>query len=323
MSQLEDFNLDTDDYNDEALFDLGRELFEDRYHEAAIVVGEQLLSRSYSGGFELKALGLAAMRDYATAVEVLTKGVEVAPKVWRLWDLLGLYQGELDALEEARASFRQALELPSADTSSISLHWATVETNFGNFAEAHALAEQVTDLEDELDRQLLRLRIHWSEGKLEEAYAIGKELLMRDEGENPSWRALAAATLGQVCLQLGKREEALALAREASRLDDADDTVLWLVREMGGRIARGTPTMYHLMLVGTEERDGEELSFFQRYDVTANSEEEALALVQEYLELSGNEALTVDSIEAGYQWEETMAGVYRVNARCYFVEDDE
>ena len=74
----------SDDAKIQALIDEGQECLDAGDYDRAVSVGKKLEEQRYSYAFELQALAYAAKDDLPKAIEVLERGVSLAPSVWLL-----------------------------------------------------------------------------------------------------------------------------------------------------------------------------------------------------------------------------------------------
>lgn len=320
---IDGLDLDTDDLDEEGLFEVGSELLESLHLDEAEAIGGELIRRCYTGGFEIKARALGARGAYEEAVAVLRKGLEKAPELSLLWHLLGNYQGELGEYDACRASYKRALSLPRCDADSIRLDWATTELNEGRIEEARKLVSAVTDPEAADEVGLFELRAALQEDAHAQARELGLALLAPDRVLDPDMIAVVAATTGIACLRLGNTDEARSLAREACQRDSSDDSVQYLIRELHGRMAEREPGLYHVMVDFAEPSGEESEGYYQRFTVVAESADEATELARAYAEWSGRTGYSVEPAEYIEANSASLAGVYWEGPREYYDDETE
>jgi tetratricopeptide (TPR) repeat protein len=122
-------------------------------------VARELHSLRYSGAFEIDALVALARDDLPAAERHLEKGLEVAPGVWGLWQLLGNVRSDLGRFDDAADAYREALTCEGASAESIRLNCAILDMRRGRIEVAR---DTLAALLDEVDAGDMRNSIETS-----------------------------------------------------------------------------------------------------------------------------------------------------------------
>ncbi len=132
----------------ESEFQRAFEAIKNGHLELASRIASWLLEQRYSGSFEIEALVCQARGDIDGAIGHLDEGLEVAEDVWRMWQLRGNLQSELEQYDEADDSYRRALECTHASVSSVRYNQAVVRSRRGEYTAAIELLETLYDVDD-------------------------------------------------------------------------------------------------------------------------------------------------------------------------------
>jgi tetratricopeptide (TPR) repeat protein len=117
--------------------DRGFDLLDRNNPQEALKIGLQLERERYSGGFELQALALAALRRHREAIAVLERGVETVPDIWLLWQLLGNYRSDAGDYDGAIAAYEQ-IDPEDCDVASLAYNHANALARAERWADAEA-----------------------------------------------------------------------------------------------------------------------------------------------------------------------------------------
>lgn len=211
----------------EELLERGHRFVEDGDLTRALRVGERLLARRYTGGYELVARVFFERGRLAEAIEVLGKGVAQAPSVWVLWSQLGYCLSEDGRHEQALEAFERARSCDSEEMS-IAVNEALVYLRTNEWEKALERAESVlADPESENlhpAAKLHRFSAMAMGGRSEEAMA---EIESADLADTELANALAAVAYGHP-----DDDVTGALARRAYALDPTNPRVLLILREL-------------------------------------------------------------------------------------------
>ncbi|MEZ5979855.1 MAG: hypothetical protein R3F34_16815 [Planctomycetota bacterium] len=139
-------------------------------HDAVLAIAAELESRRFSACFELAALGHAGKGELEQGVAVLERGVEAAPDVWVLWQLLGNQRSDLGDLDGAEAAYRRALGCPTVRRGWVTLNLAILEQRRGGHERSLEILDGVDDEALELLVAETRCRALLELGRADEAY---------------------------------------------------------------------------------------------------------------------------------------------------------
>lgn len=165
--------------------------------KTALKAGQQLVEQRHAYGFEVLARAYWLRDEKTKAIRTLQDGVEKAPKMWTLWQLLGDYWSDVGDPKRARACYEQVLALPSADS----------------VARAHALIEL---------------------GRHDEAIATAQAALDESE-DDPEEESRLQQSIASALWAKGAAGEALKAAWDAIALYPANEDAMWLIREIEQR----------------------------------------------------------------------------------------
>lgn len=262
----------------------GFELLEALDFDRAVKVGNQLLSRRHTSGFEILALAHSGLGDTERAVKILEDGVEKGPTVWVLWQLLGNYRSDLGRYAEAHVAYEKALECPQANKSSVHLNMAIALSRQGRSSDAMIQLQLVEDKAIQTRVESQRLQILNDQGKYDEAIRHGEQVLaLLESEEDDEVRSGIETSLGEAYWRgQGNGDRALELAWQSLAHSRGSQNALWLIRQVEGQVSQAA--VYYRILVEGDwpemNEDGSERGFFIMYDVVADSVEEAMTYVR-------------------------------------------
>jgi tetratricopeptide (TPR) repeat protein len=298
--------------------------------KGALALGRELEEQRHSSGFEIQALALAELENVPEAIAVLERGVEKAPGVWLLWQLLGNNRSDEGCYEEAVAAYKRALECPHVDTLSVHYNIATVLTRQEKPAEALAHLDLAHVGSDDADRRLVllvanqRIALLAQLDRHEDALREGRKLITRERVEG-TLDELTAPVLGEYASALWTgmrdREGAQEAAWKAIQIEKHDRTAMWVLRELNTK-ASSDGCLYRLLLVGRwhqvlDEGD-EHPGFFTTYKVVADSVDEALEFARSFEPADVRDSLKIDESEVIEARPGEPKGVYSTSGYSFF-----
>jgi tetratricopeptide (TPR) repeat protein len=236
----------------EKLAERGFELVEEGKCDEAIAVADELEVLRYTAGFEIRALSLAKLGRKEEAVETLESGVEKAPTLWLLWQLLGNYRSDLGRFDEAQEAYARALGCPGADVSSVHLNRAIALARQERNDEAWKELELVTDPALQFRRECSRVGLLLDAKRLPEAVRLAQELLGRHRQEQEHSDVLGAvqADLAIALHRMGaSRHRVMTETCRALELHKGCQSALWLLRELNYNVSKEA-SYYRLLLQG-------------------------------------------------------------------------
>ena len=294
--------------------------------ETAIANAKELRKLSHSSAFEIEALALASRGDLEGALATLEEGVDRAPDVWILWQLLGNYRSDIDDFAGAFAAYERALACPDTDASSVNYNHGLALLRDARPAEALERLDLVVEGDVELLAISCRMQALNELTRHDEAFEIGTRALEQiDEQEQAEAAARVLAELGTTLWKRdGHSYAAIEHAREAIQIFKHTDTAQWLLRELEGQISPAA-RHFRLMVHGNWSEpsvEGEPVSFFTTYQVVANTPAQAFDLVRPFEPESATD-LELEECEDLAPAPDAPSGVYETGPYHFYARDEE
>ncbi len=286
-------------------------------HARALKIGRRLRRLHHSSGFEIIALAWLAQDKPAKAITVLEEGVQKAPLVWLLWQLLANCYSDEERFGEAHVCYERALTCPGVDCDSVHLNVSIALTREGRFDEALPAVDGIKGEALQPAATAQKLLLLNKLGRNAEALAVGT---LVQEG---TWRETDASSLAGCLAQLGvahwkgrrDRDAASRHAWRAIEIEKRQETAAWLVREIMDKRSKTAQYLrvivcgrWHEPIEGEDDPPG----FFVNYDVVADDEREALEFIRPFEPVPVRESLTVDDVSILEDAPDQRKGVYRV-----------
>jgi tetratricopeptide (TPR) repeat protein len=252
--------------------------------EAALEVATELEKIGYTAAFDIAAQAHASAGNLEQAVQVLERGLALAPDAWPNWQLLGNYQSDLGRYEEAAEAYARALACPDAWQSSILLNQAILLSRLDRHEEALGVLAQADD--PELGAELADAKVYALVrlGRAHEAAELAQGILCDPDldGIDPALIARVIGNLARARWQLGASEqEVRELALEALEMERNDPGTLELLRELAAlRSDHGKYLRVVLHARIPPAAGAEMLGFYASYDVVADDAHEALQFIR-------------------------------------------
>jgi tetratricopeptide (TPR) repeat protein len=295
----------------------------------AVELGRELEKLRHSSAFEILALAFDADEKRDEAIEVLERGVQKAPSVWRLWQLLGNYYSESNRLEDSLNCYRKALECPNVDDSSVHLNRSIALRRNRDYSTALKAIDQVHS--ESLQPRAIshKMQILNAAGLCVDAVSFGESSV-----ESPLWSSENSEQLAEVHGELAfaiwklsrDRNRALHHSWKAIELDKHETTAAWVIREQNERAsakARHMSVMirgrWHEPFEGHDEPPG----FFATYEVVAETPEESLAFIRPFEPERLRDSLGVEECTEHEFATDMLKGVYDVHPGYYMFPWDE
>lgn len=308
----------------EELFEKGLFLVEEGDVAGALDVAADLERRSFSGAFELAARAHFATGDLDAAIDVLERGVDVAPEVWINWQLLGSYRSDRGEYEEAQRAYDRALACPDCWMDSVRLNQAILALRRGEAESALRYLELVRDGELADERRAVEVDARIAAGDLDSARILAESALDSCDPEDGPLRSRALVALADVGRrQSGDLEAARDLLCQAFEADPANPSVLWHLRELAP--ARSDEAgCYRVLVHGKlaesdcfcEEAEG----FYASYDVVADDLDEALRYIRDLERVRSCSSLEIDEHELLEESPDQPKGVYSRSGWVFYDE---
>ena len=292
----------------------------DRAQRAA----EQVIAQRYSYGFELLARVHAHRENLPRAIAVLQEGVAKAPRAWQLWMLLGEYRSEHGDYDSALAAFDTALGIAGVDEDEAHINAAIAHDRAGRAEDALMRLHEVRGTKDESAVSAARVRASIlldMERPAAAAAAASAGLARVGDEMNAVDVAPLHAALAKAAWMRGNRDEALEQAWEAVALDSAEETALWLIREIEGEYSESAKH-FRVIIHGRDESFGAD-GFWRKYDVVANDEDEAMEFIRRVEPEHIRPTLRLDEAQVVEAAPDQPKGVYWCTSYAFYQEADE
>jgi tetratricopeptide (TPR) repeat protein len=306
-----------------------QEALEERDYARAQRIAERIIGARHSYGFELLARVFQEQDNLPRAIAVLQEGVAKAPRAWPLWMLLGELRSDHGEYDQALLAYDTALALPGVDADEVHLNAAIVHDRAGRPEDALMRLHEVRGGNPELAIQAARVRAQIlleTERPDAAAAAARAGLALVAEGAAESDIAPLYAALAKALWLKGEVEPALHYAWEAVE-HHADETALWLIREIEGEYS-DSAKYFRILVHGRwdlEEAEGEHVDgFWRKYDVVAADEEEAMRLIARIEREEVRDTLRSDEIEiVDPDASDQPKGVYWCSGYAFYEEREE
>lgn len=311
-----------------ALMDEAFEYLDNHKWKRAIKTGRKLLDLRHSSGFEILARAYAAQGKPKKTRQILQEAVELAPKVWILWELLGVACSDAGRYEEGAKAFQSALECPAANADSIHFNWAIMLDRQDRKAEAILLLRKIPNASPGWFRARSLLAVFLSElGENKKALTMAETVwkqfaAVEDEDlwDNPERSGTTFWQLANVLWRLGgNKERSLECARRSVEFERGDERFLALIREIEEQYS-GKAKYYRLLVQGDwpepiETKSGKtrQAGFLSSYDIVADNKEEALQLLKPLEPSEIRETLKIAESEVLQKKVKDLKGVYRMD----------
>jgi tetratricopeptide (TPR) repeat protein len=291
-------------------------------------IAERIIGARHSFGFELLARVFRAQDNLPRAIAVLQEGVTKAPRAWPLWMLLGEYRSDHGEYDQALLAYDTALGLEGVDTDEVHLNAAIVHERAGRPEHALMRLHEVRGANEETALQAARVRAEiLLETERPDAAAAAAHAALARASEDATADLLAPlhAALAKAAWMKNDREAALHHAWEALEYD-ADDTALWLIRELEGEYS-DEAKFFRILVQGSARADlfgdGRERGFLRKFEVVADDEEEAMRLIRRVEPAMMRGSLRPDEVEVVEDASDQPKGVYWCSGHAFYQEDGE
>jgi tetratricopeptide (TPR) repeat protein len=312
------------------LADKGYELLRDEDYEAARDIAAQLEDLRYSAAFEIGAQAQAGLGDLDKAVEILERGVSKAPTVWLLWHLLGNYRSDLGRFDEAADAYDRALQCDGVHKDWVFLNQGIMFGRRGEHAKALDQLNMVKDPDLDLVVASSLLPALDGLGRSQEALSVAQQHLHKKADNERDARALAFIAYWHCRLRLShgeEKDEVRSEAMDAIAEFGPDEDLLALVRDIDEQYSAASKyyrLLVHAALPQNHELRREVQGYFIKYDVVAETPEEALGFVREFENAEFPAAeLRIEEAEQLEDRPEDPKGVYHFTGRNFYEDEDD
>ncbi|MBX3118849.1 MAG: hypothetical protein KF784_07265 [Fimbriimonadaceae bacterium] len=286
-------------------------------YEEANRIGDRLIKRRFTGGYEVKARALAADDRTQEAIVILRAGLDLAPTNYILWSYLGEYESNLGNHQEAIAAFRRH-EMLGGGTFWSHLNIGMIYGRMGEYDLGFQFIDglEPDSEEDELTKTKSRAWLMVHTEQYADLNALCKQALLRfpDCAELYGYAAVAR-------FEHDDSVQARDYALEALARDKTDNLASQVLRALHGVESPGS-RCFEILVEGVREferRPGrvERLGFFAVYFVKAVDEDAALDFVGPF-EPRAQGSLAVAKAVATGEKVEGPDGVYRARGGYSF-----
>ncbi|MDF1838394.1 MAG: hypothetical protein P1V35_11025 [Planctomycetota bacterium] len=300
---------------------VGFQQLRDGEFEDALETAKKVEELRASACFEIAAQAHANLGDPEAAVEVLVRGVREAPNAWPNWQLLGNLYAEEGRFDEAEDAYRDALQCSHVWAESIHLNQAILLGQQGHHERALSALAAIHDDDLQFELASARMNALYCAEKPEEALALAEEILVlepQSASDEDAWYFISVIDMrirmAQGLAPEEVRERALALLVEYPE----NDHVLALIRDT--RAERTPKSKYFRLVIQGNSLDAPASveGFYVPYDIVAETEEEAMAYIEELESLTGFDHLEIEESEVLTQRVRDPKGIYRAGTRTYF-----
>jgi len=300
-------------------------------------IAELMKEAGHPAGFEISAVIFEQAGEIDKAIESVQAGLQLAPTVSRLWELLGNLHSDADRHDQAQEAFDKALGCEHRNEPSIRYNKALSAYRNQKFdpaaAELDKIDEKAID-DDELLMHVQALRVSTLNGleKFKEAIVLAKKIL--EKYPEDTCPESCIPHLAEVHAQLGRAilerdndpAKALASAKNAIRCDQGNPLALDLVRAIGNKKSPDSKLL-NLSVKGIWmepfEGETEAPEFMQAFTVIADNQEEAFEMVKEICPDDLRERISIDECELVKDAPDEPKGVCEVSAFMFFSGDEE
>ena len=318
----EDLMADISPQQVETLYQEAWQALRDENVVEAMAKSDALIKLKQESGYQLKVMLLLEADRLPEALDLVQEGVEAQPDSWSLallyTDLLSLDgQGE-----EALKIIENTRELEGVESHWVDISEATVRGRMMDIDQALNLLQKI-EHPDAINAAIeMQFALLDSVGRHDLIIEVAEEdLSLLEAPEDANEAAVLSRIMSQVAQAYWYEEEDEDTVEHYLELsiayDRSNPDALYLRRELDGLFSEQSRT-FELELRGVWEGDHEESAeekpYQTHYQVIADSEEEALALIQSYepKHLSGP-AMKIVQSRSEPNPEEELKGVYLVS----------
>ncbi len=309
------------------LLDEGFGALEEGRYEEALAAADALEGFRHTSSFELGALALRALEREEEAVARLERGVEKAPGVWLLWNLLGNLRSDAEDYEGAFTAWDSGLSCDGCDAGSLRLNKAIALGRLGKGDDALGELNRIEESDPSFLAHVEGARAH-TMGLLgrhtERIDAARSGLGLLPDGPHAAEAQLFAELALGLQASGGDQEEALGAAWEAVASDRTSPRAAEAVREIEGVEEEGLVLM-HLMIQGLWfqplEKGQPKPMFFTAYTVVARDLDDALELIKRFEPEPVRASLKIEDSSILDAPQRRLKGVHHAGAYAFFAPE--
>jgi len=256
--------------------------------ERALRAARELHTFENTAAYEIEARARWEMDDRDRAIEVLQKGVQVAPDMFIHWDYLGSFLSDEERFDEALQAYYASRDCEEAPKDAVDFNIAIVYQRQERHERALALLETITPSESVPSEVLVGARAYSlnETGKHADAMTIAAACLNKigeDDEVDPEAIARVMSEHAYGLWMMGLGEAAYEEAYEAVALDKANQRAAWLIREISDEKSDDAK-IWRIVIEGKWAEpfpdSDKDYGFYANYVVVADSPDEALDYIR-------------------------------------------
>jgi tetratricopeptide (TPR) repeat protein len=317
----------------ERLFAAALECLERGDSRNALKLAKNLERLRFSGAFEIRALVHIDNGEPKRAIALLKRGVKLAPRSWRLWELLGNLLSDSARFAEAEEAYERALTCPDPDIPAIQYNCAVALARHGEYAAALDRLVYVTGSDLSTNGALLKASLLTSLKRCDEAIAMAQEVVVRI-GNQAQKRENSGEELAAAYSELARAHwegrcdatEALKTAWKALEHGRRNFLAMRIIREARALKSSGA-RRYSIRMKGRwfEPFEGETATpgFFRNYEVIADNPIECLDFIRELEPIAVRESLEIESVRLIEDCPREPKGLVAAESYLFWEQDDE
>jgi predicted Zn-dependent protease len=299
--------------------------------EKAINIGKKLKKMRHTSAFEI--LALAYLNDDKTkkAIKILKKGVDIAPDLWILWQLLGNTYSDINKFNHAQRCYQKAIECDENDRNSILYNSALAYARNGDNDQYEKQISRIS-LQELHERNRFDLLLHvvsenisifLKKGFHSKARKLAEQYINIDivKSEYYSEYSNLLALYAESLWRLNETHTAVKYLHEAVMLDKLNSKAIWLFRELDN-ISSETAKYFNILVRGEwpEPFEGESIKpgFFTSYKVVAENLNHALDFIKKFESPETYNSIKVEESEILDANPKVLLGVYETTGYSLF-----
>jgi len=298
----------------------------------ALKLAQHLEHLQFSGAFEIRALVHIDHGKPERAISMLKKGVKLAPRSWRLWELLGNLLSDSARFSEAEEAYERALTCLDPDVLTIQYNYAVALARHGQYAEALDRLAYVSSPDLSANAALLKASLLTSLKRYDEAIAMAQDVIERlgskSQKRETSGEALAAAYTELARAHWEGRcdaTEALKTAWKALEAGRRNFLAMRIIRE--ARALRSPAARrYMIQMKGRwfEPFEGETtiLGFYRNYEVIGDNPIECIDFIRELEPKAVRDSLEIENVRPIEDCPREPKGLVAAEGYLFWDQDD-
>ena len=299
--------------------------------ERALRAARELHQYDNMAAYEIEARARWEMDDRDRAIEVLQRGVQVAPDMFILWDYLGSYLSDEERFEEALQAYYASRECEDAPHDAVDFNIAIVYQRQDRHERAIAMLETIAASENVPSEVLVGARAYSlnETGKHADAMTLTAACLNKtgeDDEVDPEAIARVMSEHAYGLWMMGLAEAAYEEAYESVALDKSNQRAAWLIREIADDKSPDSK-IWRIVVEGRwgqpfEDND-KDYGFYANYMVVAESADEALDYIRYFEPEEVRFTLKINSAVDVEPQPDLPKGIYDADAAYQFFPLDE